>query len=403
MIKKWVLLFFLGISFLVHSQNTLSSQSQVSVLTVGPGEDLYSIFGHTAIRIKDDSLNVDVVFNYGTFEFSDDFYVLFAMGKLNYKLDTEPFEVFKDAYIWENRWVKEQLLNLTQSQKQKILDALLINYRPENKYYLYDFFYDNCSTRPRDIIETALGPEVQLVYPQPKPDSSFRDLTDVYLVQQSWGDVGIDLGLGSPSDVLATEKHKTFLPDYLLTSLSLSKIKDANGTWIPLVSAQQEIVPNDPIQTEFDPLSPFMVFFYLLLLYLLVGVILQSSVLLKILDSLLFSVVGLAGWLIIFLWFVTDHNTTQNNFNLLWCFPLLFPFGLLLWVKSQGKTIRRFWIFILALNGLVILTWYLLPQKMNPYYLAFALLLAARYASYLGIWDNTPLGRFKFFSLQKLS
>lgn len=400
---KRIILFLLVTLFCsghLKSQDSLSKKSSISLLTVGPGEDLYSFFGHTAIRVKDDSLRFDVVFNYGTFEFSDDFYVQFTMGKLNYKLSTEPFENFKAGYIWENRWVIEQKLNFNQSQKQRVFEALLENYKPENRYYLYDFFYDNCSTRPRDIIEYALTNEIELNYTETEPDSSFRDLIDVYLPQQSWGDIGIDLGLGSPADKIANAKQKTFLPDYLLVAFNNSKVLTETQEWNQLVSSSNQLVDQRPSDTPFDFLSPLMCFFYLALIYLIFGLFIPSTFVLKLLDSLVFFGVGMAGWLILFLWFITDHNTTQNNFNILWSIPLLFPLGFVIWFTPSKFSNLMFRLF-LGLNVLLFLSWFLLPQKMNPYFLLFIFLLSLRYSNYLGIWKNGPWGKYKLFSLHK--
>ena len=157
--------FFLAIGVVSYGQ-ILSDSATISMLTASPGEELYSTFGHSAIRIQDPKSGLDVVYNYGTFNpYVDYFYIKFARRKVDYYLSKAQMENFSYEYIAENRSVVEQVLNLTPEQKDKLYLALLNNYKPENRAYRYDFFFDNCATRIRDIFPDALGVDFSYHYP----------------------------------------------------------------------------------------------------------------------------------------------------------------------------------------------------------------------------------------------
>src|SRR5690606_22569898 len=158
--KKTKFLFFLlFMPLLVLGQSVkLSPRAEISIITCGPGEELYSSFGHSAFRVKDPALKLDFAYNYGTFDFNKpNFYIKFAQGKLLYELSVSYFEDFVYNYKIEGRWVKEQVLNLSQDEKNQLFNFLNINAQPENKEYLYDFFFDNCSTKIRDVLEEVLN------------------------------------------------------------------------------------------------------------------------------------------------------------------------------------------------------------------------------------------------------
>ena len=182
--KRVLTIIVLMISFLPlrAEKIELSPKAEISVLTCSPGPDLYSSFGHTAIRIQDSINNrwVDVVYNYGTFQFTDDFYFKFAKGQLDYRLSRSSFGDFQYEYLMTGRGIWEQKLLITPAEKQRLFDLLEENYLPENREYRYDFFYDNCSTRVRDIIKKALENKVNFTYVYAEK-SSYREAIQHYL------------------------------------------------------------------------------------------------------------------------------------------------------------------------------------------------------------------------------
>ena len=192
----------------------LSEHTRVSLLTSSPGEDLYAQFGHSAIRITDTLSGQDLVFNYGLFDFNTPgFYVKFIRGKLPYQLGIQRFDAFLNAYIEENRQCRELEINLNEKERLALINFLSVNYLPENREYPYDFFFDNCATRIRDILENkfqANYPDTSLV-----KKASFRHFLAQYVGQNSWINVGFYLILGLPADAIATFRDEMFLPDYL--------------------------------------------------------------------------------------------------------------------------------------------------------------------------------------------
>ena len=276
-----------------------SSRLQVSLITCAPGAELYSVFGHTALRIVDSAANTDIICNYGTFNFDDpDFYSKFVRGKLMYFLSQQSFPDFLYEYDYFKRGVTEQVLKLSPTEKTEIQRSLFENVREENRYYKYDFLYDNCATRLRDIIFKT---NIDSTY-EPSAfaanGATFRDYLHNYLsrAEMQWTTLGIDLLLGIGADKTMTPAESMFLPDYL-----------AQGT--PL-------------------------FFFLILAFLVIlpsffrssGMVSFQS----IMDRIIFVLSGLLGLLLLFMWFGTDHQSFSKNINLVWAMPvnLLVAFSL---------------------------------------------------------------------------
>lgn len=162
--KKLLFIFLLVTNLTVFGQKLeLSPEANISIITCGPGDQVYSHFGHSAIRVKDSSLGIDVVYNYGTFDFTTpNFTLKFARGKLNYTLARQNFRYFLLSYQEEKRWVKEQVLNIDLDEKQKLFSFLETNYLPQNRDYKYDFFYNNCATKIWDVLKTSYGKNLSL-------------------------------------------------------------------------------------------------------------------------------------------------------------------------------------------------------------------------------------------------
>ncbi|MGC4022423.1 MAG: DUF4105 domain-containing protein [Cyclobacteriaceae bacterium] len=235
--KKIIVL--VGLCFFIHLKGLsqtpiLSERSFISILTFGPSqEELYSAFGHSGIRLYDSARNLDIIFNYGVFDFNQPhFYLNFARGYLYYMVDAYPYDLFRDHYIQHNRFVHEQVLNLTQEQKQKVSDFLFNNLQPENKTYRYDYFYNNCATKVRDALELALKGEIVFDSTFIKTNYTIRNLTDLYLDQQPWGDLGIDICLGLPMDKHAQPYEYMFLPDYIEWSFDHATNKTTSSAFV---------------------------------------------------------------------------------------------------------------------------------------------------------------------------
>ena len=262
------LLFFIFISFAATAQD--SSHMRVSLLTCTPGEELYSTFGHSAIRIVDSSSVTDYVYNYGTFNFDDkNFYHKFMRGKLLYYISVEPFNDgngyygFKSSYQLDHRGITEQVLNLSAAEKINIQHLLNENLKEENRYYKYDFFLDNCTTRLRDIILQSKQPTPVLPAVMPVT-TTFRNAIHVYLDKnkQYWSKLGIDILLGAPTDAVMTAAQQQFLPDNLMTALDSSRN-------VRVVQSSASLYPLPSVSDEFSWFTPVVFFSILLLVFVL--------------------------------------------------------------------------------------------------------------------------------------
>jgi len=361
----------------------LSPHSEISIITLGPWQgELYSAFGHSAIRVYDPQYPFDAFYNYGVFSFDQpNFYLNFARGHLNYKLDVDPYIPWRDYYISYNRFVHEQILNLNAEQKQKVFDYLYWNSMPENQYYLYDYFYNNCATKLRDVIKIALKDDVQFDSTFIKTDYTIRQLTDIYLKHQPWGDLGIDICLGLPMDKHASPYEYMFLPDYVEQSFDHATIRNDSVT-LPLVKATIPVYESQPEEIPGSVLHPFVVFALFLVLTIFITIRdIKNRKLSKWFDAIAFTVVGLVGLLLFCLWTVTDHRAAARNLNILWAMPLHLVF-IPLYLMSK-KIATTYFKGIAILIALLLLTWSWLPQQLNVFLIPLIVALGIR-AWYIG-------------------
>ena len=301
----------------------LSEAAKVSILTMGPGDNLYDKFGHSAFRIEDPTRGFDAVYNYGVYDFdTPNFYTKFAQGKLLYKLEGVNSQPFIDHYIAQNRWIKQQELDLSYSEKQELFTFLNNNLKPENKYYKYDFFYDNCATKIRDVLVNVLGDDIIYTADFTSEDKTFRELIQQNVHWNTWGSVGMDVAIGAVTDKKATTWQYQFLPDYVFLATATADLKQNNGIQ-PLVANTETIYE----ATKKPPTSDFLtspLFIFILLALAIIGYTYRDAkrhVRSRALDVLIFGVTGCIGVILCLLWFATDHSATANNYNLLWAFP----------------------------------------------------------------------------------
>ncbi len=375
-----ILLFITGFTVQSNAQFQLTDQAEIHILTCGPYQpELYSAFGHSAIRVYDPQLGIDLLYNYGIFDFDQpNFYLNFARGYLNYKLGVTYYERFRDFYVMENRYIHEQVLNLTLSQKQELLDFLQWNSLPENQYYYYDYFYDNCATRVRDALRKVYGEDIRFDGSYIIEERTIRDLTDLYLQEQPWGDLGIDLCLGLPMDVTATPDMYMFLPDYIEQAFDHAYIMQG-GKEVPLVKETlitYESTPEPDTSSFIKPMGAF-------LLLLAAGLVLtfieiRQKKYFRIFDAVLFTCIGLVGWLLLALWLVTDHDAASRNMNLLWAVPFYVPVVYWLYKHQIPAWVKTFFL-ITSLIGLVtLITWVILPQDLHESLIPVTLLTVVR-------------------------
>ncbi|MFI5196143.1 MAG: DUF4105 domain-containing protein [Chitinophagales bacterium] len=319
MLKKIFLLLLAFTCYLSIYAQTDSSHLRISLLTCSPGdEEIYEVFGHTAVRVIDSVAHTDMVYNYGTFEYGPEFEMQFMRGKLLYCLAVEPYYTFLEEYVQAKRSVEEQVLLADWKQKERLYYFLEWNAEPENKYYKYDFFFDNCATRIRDIFPR---PEIfgkAFHYGQTIPAGkslSFRDIINRYFYRDHWTRFGVNILLGSRIDKAMSNSDIMFLPDYLRDGIGGATVKGQKIATSPVL-----ILPGNAAGPAGVNL-PFILTTLLAILTIAGLCVDRLRVLGKIMSALLLFATSLLGCLILVMWFYTDHQGCRDNFNLLWCLP----------------------------------------------------------------------------------
>ncbi|HBT86303.1 MAG: DUF4105 domain-containing protein [Fermentimonas sp.] len=377
-----IILFF---SSRANAQVILHDSAKVSLLTASYWHGaVYALFGHTAIHVQDDTAGVDAVFNYGFFDPSQpNFIYNFVRGKTDYVLGITTFEEFLNEYGYKGQQVTEQILNLSTIEKQLLYDALFINSLPENRGYRYNYFYDNCATRPRDMIEKYARSTIQ--YPATAKDQSYRDLVHECVEDYPWIKFGIDLLIGSEADRIIDVREKMFIPSYLMNSFEGAICQVNDSLKYPLVSSSEVILDlnyerNNPGNKFF--FTPFVASIILLIITILVCLIqfakFNKSILPKIYDTILFGVAGLAGTVIFILMYFSEHPATNPNWNFVWINIFALIAAILFWVKP-AKNIVYFYHFInFVVLTLFLLSWWFIPQQLPVVTILFSLCLWGR-------------------------
>ena len=364
--------FLVILAILVHLGNQahaqalpLSETATASVITCGAGNEFYHTFCHSALRIQDTARGIDFVYNYGTFDFdTPHFYWKFARGRLNYCLSRTSFQRFLAEYDYERRAVWEQPLNYTPQEVNNLFCALEWNYLPENRYYRYDFFRDNCATRVRDMVEAA-GGKCKIEY------NDWEEHTYRYWLHQAtaggrleWWTLGVDLLLGLSAD------HVCDIPESMFYPMAMMWLyNDATRGGEPLVAPTREWLQDSrpPLKRSFPPLVVFG------LLFAAVALLTWKRLWPRWADRVLFVIAGLLGLVLLFMWFCTDHYCTAWNLNILWASPLL----LLIAIRHSKSPAWALW-FQLACF-LVAIGWILICG-LSPALLPLVLTLALRVA-----------------------
>jgi hypothetical protein len=358
---------------LLAQDHELSSESTISLLTCGPGPEVYSYFGHSALRVKDPALNLDRVYNYGTFDFSvPNFYGQFIKGKCNYMLSVVRFKGFYPEYIMENRFIKERPLNITLEERQKLFNLLEINYLPENRHYWYDFFMDNCSTRIRDIVIKAT--DGKYIWP-PEPEShlTYRQLVMPYISLSNWAKTGILLTLAGGSDREATQAGYMFLPDQMHRLFAGARLPNGEPLCKPEVVIFEPAYPK-PKGTGLA--HPYFVLSLLLLASWLINLYKKTpAAIVKGFRSLVLVISGGLGLVFSYMWFFSAFGVCHGNLNLAWAFPLNIILAVTIWIPKAKNINKIYSKTMILLLILFLLTFYLWKQKVPIEAILFSLTL----------------------------
>jgi len=373
-----IIALFLLFSYVSKGLSQTGSGTEVYLLTCGPGTETYSIYGHSALRVVTPEKNFDTIYNWGVFDFdAPNFTWNFAKGRLDYWLKAESTGRFLAYYNYEKRWVVQQKVNLDSAETATLNSLISENLKPENASYKYDFFYDDCSTRIRDLIEKALGDKLQ--YPPLEKDDmpTFRDLTDKYQSPYPWLKFGIDLIMGSPGEKKADFRDMMFLPLDLKDGLSKASVS-RNGAILPLLDNPFVILdfPSPEIKKRFLT-SPIAVMAILMLAVIFFTLTVKNKTTIRRVDILLFSIFSLLSVLIIFFNYFTDHVQMQKNLNLIWLNPLIIICLAVLILNRKGTIWFR---LLFGISGAFLLIHFFLPQEFNLAFIPLVVILLVRSA-----------------------
>ena len=374
--KKYYLFLNLILFTLIYSNvkaQQLSPQASISILTCNPGTEVYSMYGHSAIRVKDPTNGIDVVFNYGLFSFdSPHFIYRFAKGQTDYMMGAQRFSSWLPEYEEEKRSVYEQILNLPPEEKNNLFNALVLNAKPENRVYRYNFFYDNCSTRVRDMIERNIGEEI--VFPNYKSYDSFRHLIKEYHHSFRWLDVGIDLLVGRKADDPISTYEQMFLPEYLMKYFAKAKIIIGDKTE-PLVLETRTLLEYPNSKQNYELPWPTIIFGLLFIIVFIASIwAYRHKKSLDWLDYSLLTLSGIIGLIISWLMIYSEHPSMSFNLNVLWAFPLNIFFVGVWTIKKRRAQSNFYFIFSGSFLSLSVM----IGQIFNPAVYFFILILLVR-------------------------
>ena len=320
---------------------------QISLLTCSPGKEVWAQYGHTAIRYYDKESGEDLAINYGIFSLDQTYFIpRFVLGMTDYRMGVQPMDLFLAQYSYEGRGVIEQILNLSAEDKEVIYEALQENMKPENVVYRYNYFFDNCTTRARDMLINHLHGKV--VYPPAEEDATFRSMIHKWNNKYEWSQFGEDLLLGVNADRKTTKSEQQFLPENLRSDFDKASY---NGK--PLVKETNVLLAAENETTEpafpLSPLSIALIFAAISIVMMLFSYRRQQVYWAWDLALMLTS--GLMG-IIFFIMIFSQHPCVSLNFILFFFNPLPL-FFLYSTIKKKKVIWWKIWggLIILGLFG----------------------------------------------------
>jgi len=369
-------------------QIVISDSSEISLITCSPGEEVYAKFGHTAIRINDSKKGVDLVFNYGIFSFeTENFYYKFIKGETDYQLGIYDTRYFLPEYAQRNSMVWEQILDLTIPEKRNLINLLLKNYEPEYRTYRYNFIFDNCASRPRDKIFSAIQGFVKF---QPNSEAkTFRQWIGVYVGTDTWLKFGIDIIFGMDADREASISESMFLPEVLMNEFETAQIHSSNGQIRKLVTEKKILVDKKEATPIIDSwvYKPTTVFIVLLIIGigLTIWDIKERKRHFKLFDTLLLVLSGIGGVVAFYLMFFSLHPLVRSNLNILWLNPLNLIVAVMIWIKPMRKALFYYEIVNILLLIAALLAFALSTQVFNMAAFPIIVLLLMRSTSWFAL------------------
>jgi hypothetical protein len=360
---------------------------KISIMTCAHGKEIYSSFGHCAFRAQSVSRGIDRVYNYGTFNYHQPFFVLkFVRGFLDYSVSSYDYIIFQLEYLKEKREVHEQLLNLSPEQAQAVYDFLEWNVLEKNRNYKYNFLEDNCATRIRDVLKNACGNDI--IYPDTTYAFTLRDAIDERIEEMPWFRLGITLLMGLPVDKNATAMTAMFLPDYVYSTINATQIMH-NGKAEPIVKRNSIVIRADKPVSRTDFLTYLSPTLLLWLLFAWWAWRTYKEINTHTYhtggDKAWIFILGMFGILFLVMWFLTEHTVTANNMNLLWALP---THVVAAWaVKSTKPFWRHYYKVSAIITAAMLILAPIIPQHYDPAFYPILLITTMRLAR-IGWRDN---------------
>ncbi|MDR0795425.1 MAG: DUF4105 domain-containing protein [Tannerella sp.] len=381
--KKIFLYLFTFLCLVVQAQTFESEHARVSLLTTTPCDNaVYTLYGHTSIRIRDSiapDKTIDYVFNYGQFDASQPhFEYHFAKGDLDYSLAYYAYDRFANDRELPTAMVYEQILNLTSQEMRDLWNALIINYQPENRLYRYNYFFDNCATRPANLIEQIINGTV--IYEENHTQATFRDIINDLTKDSPWLTFGCDLVLGLPTDRIVTFRESFFVPEFLQKAFSSAQIIDPDGTKRPLVKSEtvliEKVYEGKTSQTFFTPLVCCLTLF--ILISYITWFEWRRKKYFRMVDCVLFLIAGMAGCIIFFLCFLSDQPSIRPNLSIVWLHPFHLVGVVLFAIKKWNKAAYFYHFINFVAILLMSVAWIFIPQHMNNAFIPLIAILLLR-------------------------
>lgn len=376
--RNIILVLTLFLSSIQGFSQPLSPSARVSLLICAPGDEIYSFFGHAAIRVNDPLYEKDIVFNYGVFSYETPHFIWrFAKGETDYQLAVQRMSSFMREYNEDQRKVIEYELLMTPAERESLYEALVENYKPENRIYRYSHFEDNCATRIRDQIEKAVGGKIKYDTTGDKT-MSFRNLIDLYLQDNSWSGLGIKLALGIPTDHISTFSQKMFLPDFLGDDMAKALVVK-EGVASHLTGTPVVIFDAPAVVHSFSFTSPAVWILFLFFVVLFVTFLERKKKRRCVwLDVAVFLAFGIAGMILYFTTFISVMPSTKWNLNLAWAWPTHFLLGIL-WLIPSLRPKLSWYIQLTTITLILFLAaMYFLPQTFHWLVVPLCLILLMR-------------------------
>jgi hypothetical protein len=358
------------------------------LLTCGPGTETYSIYGHSALRIVIPEKHTDIVYNWGVFDFNTkNFAWKFAKGRLDYMLIAESLKGFLQGYFFEQRFVYSQKINIDPAETRKLVLLINENLKPENIKYRYDFFYDDCSTRIRDLLEKSVGEKLKYPPAESGKIPTFREMVGKYQNPYPWLKFGVDLLMGSTTDKKAVFRDRMFLPIDMKDELSETFIH-RSGKMIPLLQNPEVLLDfNTHVIKQKFFTAPPAVFTLVIILILILTARVKSTKVIRLIDIIIYSVFSILSVMMVFFNFFTDHQQLKWNLNIIWLNPFILLCLISLILDKTGKIWFRIIFFI---SAAFLVLHFFLPQDFNIAFSLLTIILLIRSSVRAG-FDWNPL------------